>query len=154
MRKTILSSVILLSIIVVSLVGCRGNVSTGEFDSSESAYEENSSSEDYANNETEDELKEYYDTSIMFENDVANFDMGVEGFVEAYNASLTSEADYIANNLSSPRYTTGGIGVQQISIKQYDVSNAATKVHTFVHTNESEKIVELVVGIEKQFGRA
>jgi len=117
----------------------------------------------YTDNETQNQTSELseqyeayeeepYDTSINFENGIAYFDMGADEFVEAYNNSLTSESDYIANNLSSPQYINSGTGVQQITIYQYDVSNGMTKVHTHVHTDENDKIVELVIGIEKQFG--
>lgn len=142
--------------LLVSLVGCEGNDTDKEIEDSESAYtEEKSDVESAVNNETEGDNieEELLDDSIKVENGIAYFDMGVEGFVEAYNNSLTSEADYISNNLSNPRYINSGIGVQQKTIYQYDVSNGLTKVHTFVSTDENEKIVELCIGIEKQFGK-
>lgn len=140
-------------VLMFNLVGCGNDYIDDETQNqtteSSVQYETDEENEQNEQNVVEEET---YATSIKVENGIAYFDMEANEFVEAYNNTLTSESDYIANNLSNPRYTNSGTGVQQKTIYQYDVSNGLTKVHTYVHTNENEKIVELVIGIEKQFG--
>lgn len=141
--------------LLVSLVGCGGNDTNKELEDSESAYtEEKLDVESAVNNETEGDNieEELLDDSIKVENGIAYFDMNANEFVESYNDTLTSEAEYIAKSLSNPQYTTSGTGIQQTTIYQYDVSNkAGTSVYTFVHTDENDKILEVTIGIKKQF---
>jgi len=137
-------------VLMFNLVGCGNDYIDDE---TQNQTTESSVQNDEVNEQNVVE-EESLDTSIKVENGIAYFDMGVNEFVESYNDTLTSEAEYIAKSLSNPQYTTSGTGIQQTTIYQYDVSNkAGTSVYTFVHTDENDKILEVTIGIKKQFGK-
>jgi len=148
MKKLIM---LMLSVVLVfNLIGCGNDYSENENQTSESLEQYEVDKENEVN-VVEDE---FIGDSIKVENGVAYFDMSVSEFVEAYNKTLTDESEYIAKRLiNAPNYSNSGIGVQQIDIYQYDVSNGLGSIQTFVHTNENGKIVELVIGIEKVLGK-
>lgn len=101
---------------------------------------------DYEEKEAAEEL------FVEIDGDLAYFDETAESFVENYNAMLTTDADIISRKLNKPKYTYSGTGVQKVTIYQYDVSNLLGTVHTFVHADESGKILEVVIGVEKVLG--
>lgn len=116
---------------------------------------------EYYNNDMEEnieaDVEPQYDESIHIENGIAYFDMTPTEFVEKFNQTLTTDAEYVAQSLSSPTYSYSGTEMQQVTLYQYDVSNVSvaygSTVHTFVQTDENNRIMEVVIGLETLFNK-
>jgi len=96
--------------------------------------------------------------NIKRNGDYVYFDMSVSEFVERYNNSLSGDAEYISNSLIVPdNYSNSGVGVQQNTIYQYNLTNNSNSqygsVYVYAHTNKDGKILEMSIALKKQFGK-
>lgn len=150
-----LSCCVLIAVLSVIIVEIADNDVSNERNISDNVSTEENDviNNEYDNDTMADDTEPQYDESIQIENGIAYFDMTPAEFVEKYNQTLTTEAEYVANCLSNPTYQLSATGVQKTTIRQYDVSNNITAIHTFIHTDENDKIMEAVTAVETQFNQ-